>query len=121
MLVRSIHLITAASALAFGSAALTPARAQVQIVTPAPVPSSEVVIAPSAPPPPQVESIPAPPVAEAQTMYWRPGHWMWTGANWSWSPGQYVQRPEPTAVWSPGHWAQRPDGGYVWVDGHWQG
>lgn len=121
MLVRSIHLIAAASTLAIGTAATAPARAQVQFITPTPVQSSEVIIAPNAPPPPRVETIPAPPGAEAQTMYWRPGHWMWTGASWSWMQGQYVERPAPQAVWDPGHWSQRPDGGYVWVDGHWQG
>ena len=117
MLVRSIHLAATASVLLAG-AAILPAHAQVQVIAPAPVQSSEVIIAPNAPPPPRVETIPAPP---AQTMLWRPGHWMWTGANWSWQQGEYVQRPEPTAVWEPGHWSQRPDGGYVWVDGHWQG
>lgn len=102
----------------------TPAFAQaqsVQVITPAPVPAQSVVIAPSAPPPPRIETIPAPPSPESQAMYWRPGHWMWTGASWGWQPGEYVQRPQPQAVWEPGHWEQQPTGGYVWVDGHWQG
>jgi hypothetical protein len=120
MLVRSIHLAIAASALV-GAASLVPAHAQVQVVTPAPVQSSQVIIAPSAPPPPRVETIPPPPTATTTSMYWRPGHWMWDGASWSWTEGQYVERPAPQAVWEPGHWSQRPDGGYVWVDGHWQG
>jgi hypothetical protein len=120
MLVRSIHVALAASALV-GVASLMPAHAQVQVISPAPVQSSEVIIAPNAPPAPRVETIPAPPGTEAQTMYWRPGHWTWTGANWAWEPGTYVQRPQPTAVWEPGHWSPRSDGGYVWVDGHWQG
>jgi hypothetical protein len=107
-----------------GLVAATAAMAQpLQLVTPAPVQygQSTVVIAPNAPPPPRVETIPQPPSAEAQVMYWQPGHWMWNGANWEWASGQYVQRPAPQAVWQPGHWAQQPSGGYVWVDGHWQG
>ena len=54
-------------------------------------------------------------------MYWRPGHWWWDGASWSWTEGEYVQRPTPQAVWEPGHWVQRPTGGYIWVDGRWVG
>ncbi|HEY1933617.1 MAG TPA: hypothetical protein VGG99_16515 [Acetobacteraceae bacterium] len=81
---------------------------------------STVVIAPSAPPPPRVETIPAPPTADAQVMTWHAGHWMWNGSNWSWEEGHYVQRPAPTAVWEPGHWSQESSGGYVWVDGHWR-
>ncbi|MEJ0015767.1 MAG: hypothetical protein WDN25_04225 [Acetobacteraceae bacterium] len=99
-----------------------PALAQsVQIITPAPAPAQAVIIAPNAPPPPRVETIPPPPSVEARVMYWRPGHWAWDGVNWNWAPGQYVQRPTPQAVWEPGHWAQQPTGGYVWVDGRWQG
>jgi hypothetical protein len=121
MAARSIHLAVTASAMIAGAAALLPAQAQVQVITPVPVQSSQVIIAPSAPPAPRMEAIPAPPGAEAQSMFWRPGHWMWSGANWAWQPGEYVARPQPTAVWEPGHWSPRPDGGYVWVDGHWQG
>ena len=82
---------------------------------------SPVVIAPAAPPPPRVEAVPTPPTAQTQVMYWQPGRWMWSGANWDWAPGSYVQRPAPQAVWQPGYWAQQPSGGYTWVDGHWQG
>ena len=118
MLVRKIHFAVPALGLL---ATTSVAQAQVQIIQPAPVQSSAIVIAPSAPPPPQVETIPPPPVAETQTMSWRPGHWMWNGASWAWAPGQYVARPAPTAVWSPGHWEPQPTGGYLWVDGRWQG
>ena len=82
---------------------------------------STVVIAPAAPPPPRVEAVPTPPTAQTQVMYWQPGRWIWSGANWDWAPGSYVQRPAPQAVWQPGYWAQQPSGGYIWVDGHWQG
>jgi len=78
---------------------------------------STVIIAPSAPPAPRVETVPPPP---STVMTWHPGHWNWNGAAWAWEEGHYVQRPQPAAVWEPGHWAER-DGGYVWVDGRWRG
>jgi hypothetical protein len=81
--------------------------------------TSTVVIAPSAPPPPRVETIPAPP--QAQTLSWQAGHWAWNGASWNWVDGHYVQAPQPTAVWEPGHWQPQPSGGYIWVDGQWRG
>ena len=71
-----------------GLVAAAAAMAQpVQLVTPAPVQygQSTVVIAPNAPPPPRVETIPQPPSAEAKVMFWQPGHWMWNGANWEWA------------------------------------
>jgi WXXGXW repeat (2 copies) len=80
-----------------------------------------VVVAPSAPPAPQTEVIPAPPADNATMAYWQPGHWTWNGATWVWVGGNYVMRPQPTAVWVPGQWAQDASGSYRWVDGHWQG
>lgn len=120
MSTRRIYLAVPAFIFAAGTAS---ALAQsVQVISPAPVPvQSQVIIAPSAPPPPRVETIPAVPPTEAQVMYWRPGHWTWDGASWSWVQGQYVQRPTPQAVWEPGHWLQQPTGGYIWVDGRWAG
>ena len=120
MLFRPIQLAVPVLALIAGT---TSAMAQsVQFITPAPTPvQSQVIIAPSAPPPPRIETVPPPPGEEARVMYWRPGHWMWDGANWAWAPGQYVSRPTPQAVWEPGHWVQQPSGGYVWVDGRWEG
>jgi len=82
---------------------------------------SQVVVAPSAPPAPRVESIPPPPSAGTQVMYWQPGRWEWDGLNWRWSSGHYAQRPSPQVVWRPGHWEQQPSGGYVWIDGRWEG
>jgi hypothetical protein len=86
-------------------------------VVPASAQTSTVIIAPNAPPPPRVETIPPPP---SQVMTWEEGHWAWNGTSWDWTEGHYVQRPEPTAVWEPGHWAQEETGGYVWVDGRWR-
>src|SRR4051812_45611683 len=81
---------------------------------------SAVIIAPAAPPPPRIETVPAP-ATGMQSMTWTPGHWSWNGANWVWTDGQYVARPQPAARWMPGHWEQQASGGYVWVDGSWQG
>jgi|SRR5580692_4142626 hypothetical protein len=89
-------------------------------VAPTSAQTSTVIIAPTAPPPPRVETIPPPPVGEPQMMTWETGHWAWNGVNWDWTEGHYVQRPVPTAVWEPGHWAQEATGGYIWVDGHWR-
>lgn len=120
MSIYKIYFIAPAITMLVYASALCPANAQpVQILAPAAQPS--VVIAPSAPPPPRTEAIPPPPSEEARVMYWRPGHWAWDGANWTWTTGEYVQRPTPAAVWEPGHWLQQPSGGYVWVDGRWQG
>ena len=117
--------IPAIACLAGAAALAQPVQVLTSPPAPAPAPAqyaqSTVVIAPDAPPPARVETVPAPPAAQAQVMYWQPGHWMWNGANWEWAAGQYVQRPAPQAVWEPGHWSQQPSGGYVWVDGHWQG
>ena len=120
MLFRPIHIAVPLLASIAVSASAT--AQSIQMITPAPVPvQSEVVIAPSAPPAPRLETVPPAPPAESQVMYWRPGHWMWDGSSWSWTQGEYVQRPTPEAVWEPGHWVQRPTGGYIWVDGRWVG
>lgn len=80
-----------------------------------PASAQTIVVAPTAPPPPQVETIPAPP---ASIDVWTPGHWSWSGTNWAWVQGQYMARPAPQATWVPGHWEGQSTG-YVWVAGHW--
>ncbi len=119
MLVRTIHLAIPTLVLITGVAS---ARAQsAQVMTPAAIPAqSTVLVAPSAPPPPRVDTMPVPP-GQAHVVYWQPGHWIWDGSSWSWQQGRYVERPSPQAVWEPGRWVQQPSGGYVWVDGHWAG
>jgi hypothetical protein len=72
--------------------------------------------APNPPPEPMAENVPP---APGPTVYWQPGHWGWTGAQWVWLPGHYEQRPNQTAVWEPGHW-QQSSNGYVWADGRWR-
>ncbi len=72
--------------------------------------------APSPPPAPMVETVP---VAPSQAVYWQPGHWAWTGTQWTWIAGHYEQRPTQVAIWLPGHWEQSANG-YFWVEGRWQ-
>jgi len=120
MLVRTIHWAIPTVLMFTGA---TSAVAQsVQIIPPTVIPAqSTVLIAPSAPPPPRVETMPTQPLEQSRVVYWQPGHWSWDGASWTWQQGQYVDRPSPQAVWEPGRWVQQPSGGYVWVDGHWAG
>ncbi|MFT3665655.1 hypothetical protein [Piscinibacter sp.] len=54
-----------------------------------------------APPPPQVEYMPAAPA---------PG-WLWIGGFWSWRANRHV--------WVGGHW-EAPRPGYRWVPHQWQ-
>jgi|SRR5580700_8004211 hypothetical protein len=78
---------------------------------------STVVIAPKAPPAPQVETPPpAPRPAEA----WIPGHWRWEpgAANFVWVHGHYAEPPRPRAAWAPGRWIER-NNGWVWEEGRW--
>ena len=72
--------------------------------------------APNPPPEPMPENVPP---APGPTVYWQPGHWGWTGTQWTWLAGHYEQRPYQTAVWEPGHW-QQGGSGYFWVDGRWR-
>ena len=118
MFVRPTSYAVPALAALGGILIASPALAQAVVQV---SPTEQVIVAPSAPPPARVETIPPPIGSEPSALYWRPGHWEWSGANWAWAPGTYVQRPAPQAVWEPGHWVQQPTGGYVWVEGHWQG
>jgi hypothetical protein len=77
--------------------------------------ASEIVAAPQPPPPIRVE---IPPPAPSSQALWRFGHWSWDGRQFVWNPGQYVERPSPTASWIPDHWEQRPEG-WIRVDGQW--
>jgi len=113
-----------ALAALLGTAVVLPAAAQTDATAPVQLTQSTVIVAPSAPPPPQTETIPAPPTTATVTTYWQPGHWNWNGSSWVWVDGSYMQRvqqPDSAAVWVPGQWNQQAGGGYVWVTGHWQG
>ena len=70
------------------------------------------MIAPGPPPPPQSELVPPPPPG-AGPVVWQPGHWLLSGNNWAWQPGQYVPPPPGETTWVPGRWAQQPTGGWI--------
>ena len=74
------------------------------------------LVAPTAPPAPQVEVVP---VAPGPAYYWVPGYWGWNGTVWVWVSGAWRPRPWLGAVWVGGHWARRGHG-YIWVGGHWR-
>jgi hypothetical protein len=94
-----------------------PARTTQVIVQPQPQ-AQPVVAAPAAPPPARSELVPPPPVGVGPVV-WQPGHWLLSGNNWTWQPGQYVTPPAGETTWIPGQWVQQPAGGYQWLDGHW--
>jgi len=109
-LTASAGLVLATTA---GAAPLPPTPALPAMLWPA----QAVIIAPSAPPPPRYEVVPAPP--PQRYVVWDPGHWNWDGRGWIWVPGHYEDRPHPHAVWVVGHWAHRR-GGWVWIPAHWR-
>lgn len=98
---------------------VAPAAPTADWQAPTPVPAQPlpqtVVVAPTAPPAPQVEVVP---VAPSPYYGWAPGYWAWNG-GWVWIGGRYVVRPTPGAVWVGGHWG-RHGHGYVWIGGGWR-
>ena len=111
-------------ALIAGVCAVTPLAALAQSAPSNPPPGSTTttttttyseIIAPIAPPPVRVETIPP---APAPTMTWEPGHWTWNG-SWIWTSGHYVERPSAQAVWEPDHWIEHGNG-WMWVAGRWR-
>ncbi|HET6198465.1 MAG TPA: hypothetical protein VFE12_22060 [Acetobacteraceae bacterium] len=88
------------------------------IVQPPAQPQATAIMAPGPPPPPQSELVPPPPPG-AGPVVWQPGHWILSGSNWAWQPGQYVPPPPGETTWVPGRWAQQPTGGWTWIEGHW--
>jgi WXXGXW repeat (2 copies) len=102
------------------ASAADPVGSTAEIVSAAPArPSAEIIaeaIAAPRPPPPTRAEIPPP--APSPRALWQFGQWSWNGRQFVWSPGQYVERPSPTASWIPGYWEQRPEG-WVRVDGQW--
>ncbi len=67
-------------------------------------------------PPLRAESAPPP----AQDGYiWRPGHWMWNGAQYRWIRGAYVVRRPHMHQWVHGTWAMQGNT-WIWVAPHWQ-
>ena len=68
-------------------------------------------------PPIPAERVPVPPSADV-ALIWRPGHYDWTGTNYVWVPGEWVERAGHGTLWQDGYWRAGP-GGDVWAPGHW--
>ncbi|MBV9655329.1 MAG: YXWGXW repeat-containing protein [Acetobacteraceae bacterium] len=68
-------------------------------------------------PPLVAERVPAPPPAPVP-LIWQPGHYIWDGAQYRWSPGRWVDRAGHGTLWQDGYW-QRHGRRYEWVPGHW--
>jgi hypothetical protein len=49
---------------------------------------------------------------------WTPGYWHWTGSDYYWVPGTWVQPPRVGVLWTPGYWAFI-GGAYGWHAGYW--
>ena len=64
-------------------------------------PGANVIIAPTAPPAPQIDTIPPAPTV-TPGLVWQQGTWNYQNGNWIWVPGRYVARPQGFSVWQPG-------------------
>jgi hypothetical protein len=71
--------------------------------------------APSAPPPPRVETIA---VAPAPRVVWVSGYWMWNRTQWIWIPGSWQMRPSASVRWRAPEWRARGTV-HVFVPGGW--
>jgi hypothetical protein len=69
-----------------------------------------------APPPDQVEVIPAPPEPD---FIWVGGYWDWSWGRYVWVGGHYEHPAHPHDVWVRSRWERRGDR-YVRVEGHWR-
>ncbi|WP_408515401.1 YXWGXW repeat-containing protein [Paraburkholderia sediminicola] len=72
-----------------------------------------VIVAPSPPPAPRVEVLPAPRAGYA----WDRGHWRWELGRYVWVPGHW-QVVRIGHRWIPGHWVA-VGLSWRWVPGHW--
>ena len=72
-----------------------------------------IVVAPSAPPPPRVEVMPAPRVGYV----WDHGHWRWARGHYVWVAGHW-EAMRAGRHWQPGHWVHAGPN-WRWVGGHW--
>ncbi|MCO4764521.1 MAG: hypothetical protein KC502_23630, partial [Myxococcales bacterium] len=79
------------------------------------VKSQMTALAPTAPPPPQVEAVTLPPCAGA---VWLTGYWVYRAQHWVWLPGRWVLRPSATVRWRTPRWI-RVHGGVRLDPGRW--
>ncbi len=79
-------------------------------------PSGDVEVRATQPPPP-LPDYEQPPCPE-DGYVWTPGYWHWTGSDYYWVPGTWVQPPRVGVLWTPGYWAF-VGGVYGWHVGYW--
>jgi WXXGXW repeat (2 copies) len=68
-------------------------------------------------PPPPLPDYDQPPCPEDGYL-WTPGYWHWTGSDYYWIPGTWVQPPQVGVLWTPGYWGF-VGGFYGWHAGYW--
>jgi hypothetical protein len=80
--------------------------------------ADEDIIVSEAPPPPRVETVPAP----RSGFVWSPGYWAWENGEHTWHEGRWVEvtKPHQEAQWVPDHWEQRDETHWHFVSGHWK-
>ena len=106
------NMIALAMGLALCAAPLAVTEAQARVVV------AERVVIRTAPPPLRHEVIVVAP-GPRERYTWVGGYWRWTGADYDWVPGRWVERPRGRHGWVAGHWARR-HGEYFWIEGHWR-
>ncbi len=68
---------------------------------------------------------PPPPLNERQGnsphpgFVWKAGYYRWTGNQYRWSLGHWVNPPRPGGVWMPGTWVKHEDH-WEFKEGHWK-
>lgn len=83
-------------------------------------PPDMTIVTQKAPPAPNAEQIPPPPAAApANYFVWEGGHWHWTGIDFIWIPGHYLEAPYQHAVWVHGGWNYDGNLYWTWTPGHW--
>lgn len=68
-------------------------------------------------PPIRTEVIPLPPVSSV-VVIWKPGHFEWNGSDYTWTPGEWVDRAGHGTTWQDGYW-EGAGAAAVWIPGHW--
>jgi hypothetical protein len=79
--------------------------------------SASGVVVTGPPPPPVIETRPAPPRESSPRAVWIAGYWHWTGMQYAWIPGHWVEA-RPGEVWRAPRYSLR-DGVYVYEPGGW--
>jgi hypothetical protein len=77
-----------------------------------PVTAQGGVVVETAPPPERVEVIPA---APSPNHVWVRGHWGWSGREYLWTSGRYIEGRSGYR-WEEGRWDHRGNG-HVWIEG----